>query len=189
MTSPPDPTNSTTDPTLQSIWRPVKVLFERTNAAISELYAAHGITTVSPRYSMALIKLVHVGPMTIRELAAQVEVTHSAMSQTVAAMRKDGLVSSAPGADARTKVVDITEAGRRVVPLLEAEWQATEAAVAELEGEVPYPMTKVVADLDAALDRRSFKERIEAHLQLPEQLSGQLPDAAPAATRKPEDRA
>jgi hypothetical protein len=50
------------------------------------------------------------------------------------------------------------------VPFLEAEWRATEAAVAELEAEVPYPMTRVVADLTAALDRRSFLDRITHHL-------------------------
>ena len=50
------------------------------------------------------------------------------------------------------------------MPFLEAEWRATEAAVAELEAEVPYPLTRVVADLAAALERRSFLDRITHHL-------------------------
>jgi hypothetical protein len=50
------------------------------------------------------------------------------------------------------------------VPFLEAEWRATEAAVAELEAEVPYPLTAVVRDLGGALARRSFYDRILGHL-------------------------
>jgi hypothetical protein len=51
------------------------------------------------------------------------------------------------------------------VPFLEAEWRATEEAVAELEAEVPYPLTDVVRDLNAALQRRSFHDRITEHLR------------------------
>jgi DNA-binding MarR family transcriptional regulator len=97
-------------------------------------------------------------------LAGEVEVTHSAMSQTITAMRREGLVQSSPGTDARTRTVALTHKGRAQVPFLEAEWRATEAAVAELETEVPYPLTRVVADLAAALERRSFLDRITQHL-------------------------
>jgi len=51
------------------------------------------------------------------------------------------------------------------VPFLEAEWRATEQAVAELESEVPYPLAAVVRDLNAALAIRSFHDRIAEHLR------------------------
>jgi hypothetical protein len=56
----------------------------------------------------------------------------------------------------------LTARGRELVPFLEAEWRATEDAWAELEEELPYPLTRVVADIAAALDRRSFLDRIRA---------------------------
>lgn len=147
-----------------SRWRPVRLLLESMNSEIAAVYAAHGVQGVPPRFSLVLIRLAALGPLTIRALAKEVEVTHSAMSQTVAAMRRDGLVASAPGEDARTRLITLTDRGRELVPFLEAEWWATEAAVAELEAEVPYPLSQVVADLSAALERRPFRERVAAHL-------------------------
>ncbi|WP_298254470.1 MarR family winged helix-turn-helix transcriptional regulator [uncultured Arthrobacter sp.] len=113
---------------------------------------------------MALVRLKHRGPLTIRDLAAQIGVTHSAMSQTVAVMKKDGLIESSPGADARTRLIALTDGGLALVPFLEAEWRATEAAWAELEDEVPYPLARVVDDLNRALARRSFRDRLLGHL-------------------------
>ncbi|NMH79770.1 MarR family transcriptional regulator [Pseudonocardia xinjiangensis] len=130
---------------------------------IAQLYAQRGVP-VRTRFSMALIRLHHLGPMSVKELAEQIDVTHSAMSQTVTAMRGDGLVESSPGSDARTRTVSLTDRGRALVPFLEDEWRATERAWAELETELPYPLTRVVDDIAEALQRRSFLDRITQHL-------------------------
>lgn len=143
------------------------------DADIGRLYAAREVQGVRPRFSMALIRLHHRGPLTITELAEQVRVTHSAMSQTVTTMRREGLVDTEVGRDARSRRVHLTDRGRRLVPFLEAEWRATENALAELETEVPYPLTQVVADMAAALQRRSFLERIQAHLPTGQTSPGQ----------------
>jgi len=155
---------TSTDPTHESWLVPLKALLEGMDADIAELYARRGIEGVRPRYSMALIRLHHLGPMSVKALAAQVGVTHSAMSQTVTAMRREGLVETAPGADARTREVTPTAKGRALVPFLEAEWRATEAAFDELEAALPYRMTRVVQDIAEALRERPFVDRIEAHL-------------------------
>jgi DNA-binding MarR family transcriptional regulator len=153
------------DPTLHSSIRPLREMLAEMDADIGRLYAARGVSGVRPRFSMALIRLHHHGPMTVRELAEQIDVTHSAMSQTIAAMRAEGLVETAPGRDARTRDVTLTEWGHDLVPFLEAEWRATERAFAELEAELPYPLTQVVEDMRAALRRRSFLERITAQME------------------------
>ncbi|WP_091798556.1 MarR family winged helix-turn-helix transcriptional regulator [Prauserella marina] len=128
---------------------------------IARLYAERGAANIRPRFTKPLIRLSRRGPMTIRELAEALELTHSAMSQTVAALRKEGFVTTEPGPDARTRAVVLTERAERIIPFLEAEWLATEAAVAELESEVPYSLSQVVADLTSALERKPFRERIE----------------------------
>lgn len=130
---------------------------------IARLYAERGVT-VRPRHTMPLIRLGRRGPMTIRELAASVDVTHSAMSQTVAVLRRDGLVTTRPGTDARTKLVELTDAGRQLVPFLEAEWRATEQAMVELDAELPYSLARAVSDMEQALRGRSFRDRISEHL-------------------------
>ncbi|MGX1760218.1 hypothetical protein ACWIG5_25435 [Streptomyces lydicus] len=82
-------------------------------------------------------------------------------------MRKEDLVTSEPGPDARTRRIDLTERGRSLVPFLEAEWRATHATVAELDREVPYAMTTVVEEVRRALERRSMRQRIRRHLLQP----------------------
>ena len=54
----------------------------------------------------------------------------------------------------------LTAKARRITGRLAAEWRATEASVLELEAEIPYPLTRVVADIEAALARRSWHDRI-----------------------------
>lgn len=171
----PEPSNDRTaehdpagsDPTAESLWRPLRLLLDAMDHDIARLYGDRGVVGVRPRFAMPLIRLSHGGPMTIRQLASSLSLTHSAMSQTVSALQREGLVSSTPGTDARTREVTLTDRARAIVPFLEAEWRATEQAVAELEAEIPYPLTQVVRDLEAALARRSFHDRIVQRLEDP----------------------
>ncbi|WP_231641366.1 MarR family winged helix-turn-helix transcriptional regulator [Saccharomonospora sp. NB11] len=152
------------DPTAQEgYWRPLRRLQEAMDAELARLYADHGVP-IRPRYALPVIRLGRRGPMTIRQLASAADVTHSAMSQTVATLRKDGLVATRPGPDARTRLVELTDAGRELLPFLEAEWRATEEAIAELDAELPYSLARAVRDMEEALRRRSFRERVAERL-------------------------
>ena len=152
------------DPTERNVLRPLYDLLNAMDDQIAAVYDQHGVAGVRPRFSKALIRLHRHGPMTIKALAGHLGVTHSAMSQTVTAMRRDGLLDSAPGEDARTRTVTLTKAGEALVPFLEAEWRATEAAWRELDTEVPYALGQVVDDLRRALTRRPFADRVNDHL-------------------------
>jgi DNA-binding MarR family transcriptional regulator len=149
------------DPTVDSVWRPVRLLLARMDDDIARLYAG---TDIKPTYVMELLRLHFRGPMTIGELAESVHRTHSALSQKVAAMKEAGLVEVTPGTDARSKKVALTPAATAMAGRLAAEWRATEAVLVELEAELPYPLSRVVADIEAALTRRSFHDRIAARL-------------------------
>lgn len=153
-----------TDPTAASAWRPLRLLQGRMDADIARVYAERNIDALKPAFVMELLRLHARGPMTITELAESVERTHSAMSQKVAAMRTAGWVRTVAGADARSKRVTLTAKAKRVVDRLAAEWRATEAAIAELEAEIPYPLSRVVADIEDALHRKSFHDRIAEKL-------------------------
>jgi DNA-binding MarR family transcriptional regulator len=98
--------------------------------------------------------------MTITALAESVQRTHSALSQKVASMRSAGLVTTAPGSDARSRQITLTPKAEALIDRLKAEWRATEAAMAEIEAEIPYSLSQVVADMEAALERRSLHDRI-----------------------------
>jgi DNA-binding MarR family transcriptional regulator len=131
---------------------------------IARLYAENGIADLKPAWVFEIIRLHVRGPMTIAELARSVGRTHSALSQKVAAMRAAGWLETAPGPDARTKKVTLTAKAERIAALLAAEWRATEASIAELEAEIPYPLSQAAEDLRAALDRKSFHDRIAGRL-------------------------
>ncbi|MGX1670671.1 MarR family winged helix-turn-helix transcriptional regulator [Streptomyces sp. NPDC055400] len=160
MTS-PDPT------ALPDPWHSLHELLAAMDADIEQVYVERGIKGVRPRFAYPLIRLAHTGPLTIRELAESLNRSHSAISQTIAAMRKEDLVTSEPGPDARTRRINLTERGRSLVPFLEAEWRATHATVAELDGEIPHAMTAVVEEVRRALEQRSMRERILHHLAGP----------------------
>jgi DNA-binding MarR family transcriptional regulator len=153
------------DPTEQSQWRRLSELQARMDADIARIYTERQIKGLKPSFVMELLRLHSRGPMTITELAESVGRTHSALSQKVSAMRAAGLVRTVPGTDARSKKVALTAKAKGIVDLLAAEWRATEAAITELEAEIPYPMTQVVLDIEQALERKSFHDRIAEKLE------------------------
>ncbi len=155
--SPPDPTE-------HSRWRPLRLLQAAMDADIARIYTEAQISGLKPSFVMELLRLHARGPMTITELAKSVQLTHSAVSQKVAAMQDAGWIRTTVGNDARSKKVTLTAKARRITGRLAAEWRATEAAIAEIEDEIPYPLSRVVTDIEAALERKSFHDRIAEKL-------------------------
>ena len=145
-------------------WDALHALLRRLDDEIGTVYTDRGIEGVRSRLVYPMIRLAHTGPLTIRELALSLGRTHSAMSQTVTAMRREGLVETEAGEDARTRRVALTEKARALVPLLEAEWRATEESVAEIDDELPHALSAVVVELERVLARRSLRERLVERL-------------------------
>lgn len=152
------------DPTEVSRWRLVFRLLSDMDDEIARVYADNGIEDLKPNWVLEIVRLHVRGPMTIADLARSVGRTHSALSQKVAAMRAAGWLETTPGRDARSKKVTLTPKAERVAALLAAEWRATEAAITELEAELPYPLTRVAEDIRSALSRKTFHARITAKL-------------------------
>jgi DNA-binding MarR family transcriptional regulator len=151
------------DPISNPLWRSMRLLPGRMDRDIQRIYDDEKLD-VKPNFVMELLRLDTGGPMTIAELAASVERTHSAMSQKVAAMQRAGLVRTAAGHDGRSKYVLLTRKAKRVVGRLAAEWRATEAAIDEIDSEIPYPLSTVVTDVELALERTSFYDRVKRKL-------------------------
>lgn len=155
----------TNDPTRETArWDRLFALISQMDREIEELYVRRGAEGMRSRFVRPLIRLAHQGPLTVSQLAESLGSTHSATSQTVAAMKKHGFLTSAPGPDARTQVLSLTERARELVPLLEAEWRATNAVVAELDDELGGAVTTVSQRLGEALEAKSMTARLDAHL-------------------------
>jgi DNA-binding MarR family transcriptional regulator len=153
----------TQNPVDSSLYRPLGQLLKAIDDDITRLYS--DVPGFRSKFAGPLIHLGRKDSMSIGELAEAMEVTHSAMSQTVAAMRRAGLVRDARTDDRRSRRVRLTRKARAMVPFLEGEWRATERTLAELDAEIPYPMAQVVSDIRAALERRPFAERLRENLE------------------------
>ncbi|MGC5334522.1 MarR family winged helix-turn-helix transcriptional regulator [Micromonospora sp. DT62] len=149
---------------------------------VAAVYAERGLPDYRPRFSPPLRVLVAEGPLPIRDLARRVGVTHSAASQTVAQMARAGLVELTAGADARQRIVHLSDRARELLPLIEAEWAATTAAIRELDAELAVPLADVLHGVLAAVRRRPLRQRI-ADAGLPPAPDPGPPPAAPHRRR------
>ncbi|WP_327003622.1 MarR family transcriptional regulator [Dactylosporangium sp. NBC_01737] len=135
-------------------------LLELLDGDVAAVYADLGLPDVRPRFAPVVRTLARHGPHTIRDLAAAIGVTHSAASQTVAEMVRQDLVRLEPGEDARQRIAHLTDRAARLLPVIEAEMAATVAAAEAFDAELPYPLSRLVEEAVAALERRPMRHRI-----------------------------
>jgi len=150
--------NRAPSPTLGTLLRH---LIEHLDGEVEAAYVRAGLA-YKPRYTPVVRALIALGPASIRTISQRAGMTHSAVSQTVSQMAARGLVVLAPGGDARERIVALTPAAEAMVPALERHWAATNAAARALDGELRAPLSDVLREAIAALERRPFGERIDA---------------------------
>lgn len=138
----------------------LRVLLESMDADVGLALADLGLRDYRTKYSAVVRRIAESGPASIRQIADALGITHSGASQMVAEMERRGLLELRAGADARQRLVRLTPKARRLLPAINAEWEATDAASAALDAELPYPLSRLIDDLEAALDRRRFRRRI-----------------------------
>jgi DNA-binding MarR family transcriptional regulator len=127
---------------------------------ITSVLSDLGLRDYRPRFSVVIRAVATLGPVPIRDLARAIRVTHSAASQTVAELARRGLVELRPGDDGRQRIVHLTARARAILPMVETEWDATASAAAELDAELPFPLSELVPAIAAALERKPFRDRI-----------------------------
>jgi DNA-binding MarR family transcriptional regulator len=138
-------------------------VFELLDGDVAKVYQDQGLPEYRPRFSPIIRALVAEGPMSIRDLAGAVGVTHSAASQTATQMARAGLVThSTDASDKRRRLITLTPKAHALLPTITAEWNATVEAMAELDGEVSMPLADLLTEVVEAIDRRPFQERISA---------------------------
>src|SRR5690348_5551166 len=92
-------------------------LIELLDGAVEQAYAGLALD-YRPRYTPVVRALLELGPASLRAISLRAGITHSAVSQTVAQMKKHGLVRYRPGRDARERIVALTPAAEAIVPAL-----------------------------------------------------------------------
>lgn len=137
-------------------------LIDLLDGAVGAAYEEAGLD-YRPRYTPVMRALMRDSPRTIGQIAEAAGITQPAATQTIALMLKAGLIASEPGAlDGRQKMIRLSEQGQALLPQLQKCWQATAAAAGSLDADLPYPLSDALANAIAALQQKSFGERIRA---------------------------
>jgi len=151
----------TGDPLAGALGTRLRAVLDAMDADVARTLTDLGVADFRTRFSAVVRAIATFGPSSIRDVAAALGVTHSAASQTVAEMAHRDLVQLARGAtDARQRLVHLTDKGERLLPAIDAEWSATAAAMSALDAELSAPLSRIIAELNAALERRPFRQRI-----------------------------
>lgn len=141
-------------------------LIELLDGAVQQAYADAGLE-YRPRYTPVMRVLAQQPSATIGQLAELAGTTQPAATQTVALMKKEGLLMvAAGGVDGRQRVVRLSAQGKALLPQLQTCWQATGRAAYSLDAELAFPLSACLAQAIEMLGQRSFGERIrEANQQ------------------------
>lgn len=161
----------------QTLGTRVRRLLELLDGDVASLYREAGLD-YRPRYTPVMRVLLREGESTIGELAARSGLTQPAVSQTVAQMARDGLVSTRPTRDRRVRNIGLTDKGEAMRDALERQWAATLEAAGALDAELPAPLSGIVAEAIDRLEARPFAGRVRDAME-----------AADRAAREEEDEA
>lgn len=114
-----------------------------------------------PRFTPVLRALAD-GAETVSDITARTHLTQGAVSQSVALMVADGLITREPMEDARKSCIRLTPKARSLLRRLTPHWSVTFAAIAALEQEIGHPLREALAAAAQALEREGFAERLAA---------------------------
>jgi DNA-binding MarR family transcriptional regulator len=145
----------------QGLGTQLRHLIDLLDGDVATSYVEAGLA-YRPRYTPVMRVLGEHGSASIGEIAVYAGITQPAATQTVALMKKEGLVKIVAGADARQRLVTLSEQGRAMLPQLKQCWAATACAAASLDAELPFPLSHCLAAAIAALEASPYIERIRA---------------------------
>jgi DNA-binding MarR family transcriptional regulator len=136
-------------------------LLELLDGDVQQAYAELGLD-YRPRFTPVVRALLESEPRSIRDIANHSGLTHSAVSQTVAEMKRAGLLSLVKDrADARARLARLAPRCRAMLPRLQQQWAATNSAADGLDEELANSLRAAVTEAITALEKNPFRQRME----------------------------
>jgi DNA-binding MarR family transcriptional regulator len=134
------------------------------DADAARIYAARGIR-FEQRWFGVINQLALTGPLSVRQLADLLGITHASVSETRQSLEAAGLIASqVDPSDGRRRVLTLSPSGEALVVQLQPLWDAFDEAARELDAEAG-GVTEALARLEQALAQRSLHERIATMAQ------------------------
>jgi DNA-binding MarR family transcriptional regulator len=135
------------------------------DADAARLYAARDVR-FEQRWFGVINQLALAGPLSVRDLADALGISHASVSETRRSLEQAGLImAETDPADARRRVLTLTPSGLALVAQLRPLWRAFDQAARELDAEAG-EVTRALARLEAALGRRSLYQRVSAIVEV-----------------------
>ncbi len=103
------------------------------------------------------------GALSVTEIARELQITHSAVSQWVNVLQKKNLIKFTDDAnDRRKRLVDFTVKGSRLIPTLKPIWESMTKAMQNLltEGQDSVNLLATLSQLEDSIEKESLYERI-----------------------------
>jgi len=103
------------------------------------------------------------GALSVTEIARELQITHSAVSQWVNVLQKKRLIKFTDDAnDRRKRLVDFTAKGSRLIPTLEPIWESMTKAMQNLlaEGKDSVNLLDALSQLEDSIEKESLYARI-----------------------------
>jgi DNA-binding MarR family transcriptional regulator len=130
---------------------------------VNRIYEAHNLPFDAAWFPVFYI-LSRKASVSIRDIANELAISHSSVSQLVSALTQKGLVKTTTAADdARRKVVEFTPKGKKLQQQIAPVWTALSQAMEELvnEGRHSKVLLKAITELEAGMAQKSLFDRIE----------------------------
>ena len=142
-------------------------LSDRIDRDANRVYAQLGVA-FEQRWMGVLDRLARQGPMSVKDLARDLRISHPSVSQTRSSLLAAGLVAERPDpADGRRRILYLTLEGQALVNTLSPVWAALDQVGRALNAEAG-DAVPVLAGLEAALDRLSIQDRVAEILAVTE---------------------
>ena len=136
----------------------MKRLAERMQASAASVIADTGLP-LQPGH-MAVLAALRGGALTVGQLAEAIGVSQPGITRTVGQLMKLGIVADASATDQRTRLVELTDAGRSAAEQLSTDvWPRVGMAAEELLAGLSGPFMTQIAAIERALDQASIAER------------------------------
>jgi DNA-binding MarR family transcriptional regulator len=130
---------------------------------VNRIYSTHKLKFDAAWFPVFYI-LSRKESVSIKDIADELGISHSSVSQLVSALQQKGLVKTTTATDdARRKVVAFTAKGKKLQEQIAPVWAALSKAMEELTGEGKHSkvLLKAIGEVEESMTKQSVFDRVE----------------------------
>ena len=139
----------------------LRLLLERLDRDVEAAYRDSGLD-FKPRYTSIFRLLAAKGELRVSEIVRAMGLSQPSITNSIAAMRKDGLVDVKRGTDGRERIVTLSKRAVAWQDELVRHWTRTSMAAESLDSDIGASLSDTLRTALTQLDRLSFRQRIES---------------------------